>query len=148
MLPLALELIATFCAGVFFGAAVYISIAQHPAVMEAGPGVGGRFFPPMYRRAAPMQIGLAVVGTLSGFAAFGVGGNVLWAIGSFFLVSVIPITLVAIKPINDVLLDANHSPDASDTERLLHQWGLKHWWRSVVSGIAFILFLLAHGYNA
>ena len=142
------ELIATFCAGVFFGAAVYISIVQHPAVMEAGPGVGGRFFPPMYRRAAPMQIGLAVVGTLSGFAAFGVGGNVLWAVGSFFLVSVIPITLVMIKPVNDVLLDENRDRDASDTEKLLHQWGLKHWWRSVVSGIAFILFLLAYGYNA
>ena len=32
-----------------------------------------------------MQISLAVVGTLSGFAAFGVGGNILWAIGSLFL---------------------------------------------------------------
>ena len=140
--------IATFCAGVFFGAAVYISIAQHPAVMEAGHGVGGRFFPPMYRRAAPMQIILAVVGTLSGFAAFGVEGNILWAIGSLFLVSVIPITLVLIKPINDVLLAENHDPDTSDTAGLLRQWGFKHWWRSVMSGIAFILFLLAYGFNA
>ena len=143
-----LELIATFCTGVFFGAAIYISIVQHPAVMKAGPGVGGRFFPPMYRRAAPMQISLAVVGTLSGFAVFGVGGNILWAIGSLFLVSVIPITLVVIKPINDVLLDESREPDASDTERLLRQWGLRHWWRSIVSGIAFILFLLTYGFNA
>lgn len=143
----ALELIATFCAGVFFGAAVYISIVQHPAVMEAGSGVSGRFFSPMYRRAAPMQIVLAVVGTFSGFAVFGIGGDVLWAIGSFFLVSVIPMTLVVIKPINDVLLDKNRDPDASDTKDLLRQWGFKHWWRSVVSGIAFVLFLLAHGFN-
>lgn len=142
----ALELLATFCAGVFFGAAVYISIVQHPAVIEAG--LGGRFFPPMYRRAAPMQIVMAVVGTLSGFAAFGIEGDVLWAIGSLFLVSVIPITLVVIKPINDVLLDKNRDPDASDTGELLRQWGLKHRWRSIVSGIAFILFLLAHGYSA
>ncbi len=143
-----LELIATFCTGVFFGAAIYISIVQHPAVMKAGLGVGGRFFPPMYRRAAPMQISLAVVGTLSGFAVFGVGGNILWAIGSLFLVSVIPITLVVIKPINDVLLDESRDPDASDTAGLLRQWSLKHWWRSVMSGIAFILFLLAYGFNA
>ena len=145
---LTLESIATFCAGAFFGAAVYISIAQHPAVMEAGPGVGGRFFPPMYRRAAPMQIILAVGGTLSGLTAFGVGGNILWAIGSLVLVSVIPITLVVIKPINDVLLDKSRDPDASDTAGLLRQWGFKHWWRSVMSGIAFILFLLAYGFNA
>ncbi len=92
-----------------------------------------------------MQIILAVVGTLSGFAAFGVEGNILWAIGSLFLLSVIPITLVLIKPINDVLLAENHDPDTSDTVRLLRQWGLRHWWRSIVSGIAFILFLLAYG---
>ena len=147
MIPF-LESIATFCTGVFFGAAVYISIAQHPAVMEAGPGVGGRFFPSMYRRAAPMQIILAVGGTLSGFAAFGVGGNILWAIGSLFLISVIPITLVVIKPINDVLLDKNRDPDASDTKEFLRQWGLRHWWRSIVSGISFILFLLAYEFNA
>ena len=95
-----------------------------------------------------MQIILAVVGTLSGFAIFGVGGNILWAIGSLSLVSVIPITLVVIKPINDVLLDKSCDPDASDTAELLRQWGLKHWWRSVMSGIAFILFLLAYGFNA
>ncbi len=94
-----------------------------------------------------MQILLAVVGALSGFAAFGVGGNRLWAIGSLFLISVIPITLVVIKPINDVLLEEHRDPDASGTGELLRQWGLKHWWRSTVSGIAFILFLLAYGFN-
>ena len=41
-----LELTATFCAGVFFGAAAYISIAQHPATLETGPSFGGQFLPP------------------------------------------------------------------------------------------------------
>ena len=36
------SLIAIFSAGTFFGAAVYISIAQHPASLEAGAGVAGR----------------------------------------------------------------------------------------------------------
>ena len=138
------EFIATFCSGTFFGAAVYISLAQHPATLEAGPGVGGRFFPPMYRRAAPMQILLAVVGTLAGVIIWGLGGTLLWLIGAIFLVSVIPITLVAIKPINDVLLDPTHSPDASDTESLLKRWGPKHWARSIVSGTSFVLFLIAY----
>lgn len=39
-----LELIALFSCGTFFGAAIYISIAQHPATLEAGVAVGGRFF--------------------------------------------------------------------------------------------------------
>ena len=33
-----LELIATLCSGVFFGAALYISVGQHPAALEAGDG--------------------------------------------------------------------------------------------------------------
>lgn len=142
---LLLEFTATFCAGVFFGAAIYISIAQHPAALEAGAGVGGRFFPPMYRRAAPMQIALAVAGSLAGLALWGLGNDLIWLVGSLFLVSVIPITLIVIKPVNDVLLNPEHDPDASDTEGLLRQWGPRHWWRSIVSGVAFVLFLLARG---
>jgi hypothetical protein len=143
MMPL-IEFIATFCAGVFFGAALYISMAQHPAALKAGPAVGGRFFPPMYQRAAPLQISLAVIGSLAGFAAWLLGSGVPWLLGSLFLVSVIPITLLAIKPINDVLLDPNHDPDASDTEDLLRRWGPRHWLRSIVSGVAFVLFLLQY----
>lgn len=138
-----LELTATFCAGVFFGAAIYISIAQYPAALEAGAGVGGRFFLPMYRRAAPMQILLAIVGSLAGLVLWGMGNELLWLVGSLFLVSVIPITLIAIKPVNDVLLNPKHDPDGSDTEGLLRKWGPRHWWRSIVSGVAFVLFLLA-----
>lgn len=141
---LILEFIATFCAGVFFGAAIYISIAQHPAALKAGSGVGGRFFPPMYRRAAPMQIILAVVGSFAGLALWLIGNDLLWLVGSLFLISVIPITLVVIKPINDALLNPDHDPDASDTEGLLQRWGPRHWWRSIVSGVAFVLFLLAY----
>ena len=40
-----LQVIALFCCGSFFGAALYIALAQHPATLEAGVSVGGRFFP-------------------------------------------------------------------------------------------------------
>lgn len=140
-----IDLVATFCSGTFFGAAVYISVAQHPAMLEAGTGVGGRFFPPMYRRAAPMQVLLAIIGTLTGVLAWVLGGSFLSLVGAIFLGSVIPVTLLIIKPINDVLLDPNHDPNASDTEGLLQRWGSRHWLRSVVSGISFIFFLIAHG---
>ena len=99
-----LELIALFSCGTFFGAAVYISIAQHPATLEAGVAVGGRFFPPMYNRAAPMQVTLALVGFISGMILGYLSSEVLWYIGALLLFSVIPITLIVIKPVNDILL--------------------------------------------
>jgi hypothetical protein len=48
------QIIAVLSCGTFFGAAVYISLAQPLAALEADVAVGGRFFPPMYGRAAPL----------------------------------------------------------------------------------------------
>lgn len=67
------------------------------------------------------------------------------AIGALLLASVVPMTLVTIKPVNDVLLDESHAPDSEDTEGLSRQWGPKHLWRSIVSGASFILFLVGNG---
>ena len=137
-----LEVIALFSSGTFFGAALYISLAQHPAALEAGTSIGGRFFPPMYKRAAPLQIALAVVGTIAGLVAWYLSGSMLWLIGALLLASVIPITLIFIKPINDVLLDPANDPESEQTQTLLEQWGPKHWWRTIVSGAAFLFYLV------
>lgn len=138
-----IELIAIFCSGTFFGAAAYISIAQHPATLDAGVTVGGRFFPPMYNRAAPMQIVLAVVGFLTGLVAWYSNSNILWLLGAILLISVIPITLIIIKPVNDILLSSDNDPDSPETEALLKLWGPKHWLRTIVSGTSFIIYLAA-----
>lgn len=136
------ELVALFCSGTFFGAALYISLAQHPAALEAGVAVGGRFFPPMYKRAAPMQIALAAVGFLTGLVAWYSSSDLLWVVGSLLLVSVVPITLIIIKPVNDILLNPDNDPVSSETEALLRSWGPKHWLRTIVSGASFIVFLI------
>ena len=137
------EIIAILCCGVFFGAALYISVAQHPATLEVGVTFGGRFFPPMYNRAAPIQIATAVVGFLAGLGAWYFGSEIAWLIGAILLVSVIPITLIIIKPVNDILLAPGNDPDSPETEALLESWGPRHWLRTIVSGAAFVLYLVA-----
>lgn len=138
-----LELLALFCCGTFFGAAVYISLAQHPAALQAGVAVGGRFFPPMYNKAAPMQVTLALLGFLSGMVVWYQTLDIIWFIGAVLLFSVIPVTLVLIKPVNDILLSPENDPDSMETESLLREWGPKHAWRSIMSGVAFVLYLYA-----
>ncbi len=137
------EIIALFMCGTFFGAAVYISIAQHPASMKAGVPVAAKFFPPMYNLAAPMQIMLAVGGTLAGLMQWYLTGNALWVIGAGLLGFVIPFTLVVLKPINDQLLDAHAERPDSTTEDLLNQWAPRHWARSIASGLSFMVYLWA-----
>ena len=135
------ELVATFGCGVFFGAALYISLVQHPASMEAGVTVAERFFPPMYRRAAVMQAASALLATAAGVVAWLARGDLWWLVGAVVLFAVIPLTLLWIKPINDRLLDPIRDPEAPDRERLLRRWAARHAVRSALGGMAFGIFL-------
>jgi hypothetical protein len=53
------ELVATLCAGLFAGAAIYITLVEHPARLECGTDLAVTEFGPSYRRAAIMQASLA-----------------------------------------------------------------------------------------
>lgn len=138
-----IEIIATLCSGTFFGAALYINLAQHPATLAVGGDFAGKFFPPMYAKASVLQIFLAVVGTILGVVAWLYSQQVLWLVGSVFLISVVPITLIIIKPINDQLLKPSHDLNSEEVVKLLEQWNPKHWIRSIVSCISFICYLVA-----
>lgn len=138
-----IEFLALFFCGTFFGAAVYISIAQHPACMKAGVPVAEKFFPPMYGLAAPMQIASALGGTVAGLIQWYLADDILWAVGAAFLVFVIPYTVVVLKPINDQLLNPEAQRTESETKNLLNQWAPRHWVRSITSGLSFAIYLWA-----
>ena len=138
-----IEIFALFLCGTFFGAAVYISMAQHPATMKAGVSFAAKFFPPMYELASRLQIALAVGGTLAGVIQWFLIRDPLWAIGAALLFFVIPFTVVVLKPINDQLLDPDAQRSDSQTEDLLTQWAPRHWVRSIASGLSFVVYLWA-----
>jgi hypothetical protein len=56
------------------------------------------------------------------------------------LFAVIPFTLIAMKPINDKLMDGQ-AREAGETETLMKAWARGHWVRTVLSGIAFASYL-------
>jgi hypothetical protein len=62
-------------------------------------------------------------------------------VGALLLISVVPITLLFIKPINDVLLSPTNDPETPVTQALLKRWGSKHWILTAVSGAAFLIYL-------
>ena len=131
-----------FC-GTFFGAAAYISLAQHPATLQTGTQFAAEFFPPMYALASRMQIALAVGGTLAGATQWYVTRDSLWAAGAALLFFVIPFTLVSLNPINDQLLESASQRSAPETDRLLNAWAPRHWVRTIASGLSFIVCLWA-----
>src|SRR5438128_3938576 len=53
------EFVAVLACGLFTGAAVYVSLVEHPARMECGVEIAATEFPPSYPRASVMQETLA-----------------------------------------------------------------------------------------
>ena len=135
------EFVAVLACSLFTGAAVYISFVEHPARMECGVDIAAAEFPPSYRRASVMQRILAAVGLLSSIAAWLAGSTFWWAIAGVLLGSVIPFTLIVILPTNKQLLNPALDRRSVQTDQLLARWGTLHAVRSVLSGVALLLFL-------
>lgn len=135
-------IVAAVCAGLFAGAAIYITAVEHPARLSCGNEIALREFAPSYHRATVMQASLAVVGCLSGLWSAWVLGDAWVGLGALLLGAVVPFTLIVILPTNKQLLDPSLDPSATRTTGLLIRWGRLHAVRSALSTIALLLFLL------
>ena len=138
-------IVAAICAGLFAGAAIYINAVEHPARVSCGNDVALREFAPSYRRATVMQASLAVIGCLAGLWSAWVLGDPWVGLGALLLGAVVPFTLIVILPTNKQLLEPSLNPSDTRTTELLARWGRLHAVRSVLSSIAFVLFLVRLG---
>ncbi len=138
-------IIAAVCAGLFAGAAIYINAVEHPARLSCGNDVALRQFAPSYSRATVMQASLAVIGCLFGLWSAWVLGDAWIGLGALLLGAVVPFTLIVILPTNRQLLEPSLDPGGAKAAELLVRWGRLHAIRSVLSSIAFVLFLVRLG---
>ena len=135
------EFLATLCAGLFAGAAIYITLVEHPARLECGTALAATEFGPSYRRAALMQASLAAAGFIAAIVAWLQGRGPAVLLGGLLLGLVIPFTLVVIRPTNQRLLDPGLERESAEAGLLLTRWGRLHAVRSAASGLAFGLLL-------
>lgn len=145
MIPLLLPLVSTLSAGLFAGAAIYISFVEHPARMECGTKLAVTEFAPSYRRATVMQVLLAAVGFLSAAGNWLLGSSPWWLIGGITLIAVIPFTLIVIYPTNKKLLDSSLDKSSERAAELLTRWGRLHAVRSLLSLTSFLIFMTLLG---
>ena len=99
-----LQLIATLCAAIFAGAALYINVVEHPARMSCGAEAAFNEWAPSYQRATWMQAPLAIIGFVCAVIAWYTGSGVQWLVGGVLLGLVVPFTLLVIMPTNKRLL--------------------------------------------
>jgi hypothetical protein len=133
------EIFSFICTGLFAGAALYISVVEHPARMANTLGVALAEFRPSYKRAAVMQVILAVGGVIGAIGAYFLGRGISTLVAGIVLAIVIPFTLIVILPINRQLLDETRVAQTPDTQELLEKWGRLHNVRTVASLLALVI---------
>ncbi|TMQ58822.1 MAG: DUF1772 domain-containing protein [Candidatus Eisenbacteria bacterium] len=132
---------AATCAGLFAGAALFVSAVQHPARISRGAEFAVKEFVASYPRAAVMQSILAVIGTATGLWSAWLRHDAWLALAAILLASAIPFTLLVILPTNKRLLDPSLDPRGQEAPGLLARWGHLHAARTAAGVIAFAIFL-------
>jgi Domain of unknown function (DUF1772) len=138
-------LIALVVAAIFFGAAIYINLAEHPARLNLTVNAALAHWGPSYKRGFMMQASLAVVSGVFGFVAWWTNGNPFWAIGAILMLLNWPFTMLVIMPLNHKLEATPLEGASQETKSLLIRWGHLHAVRSLLSGVSTIVFLIAAG---
>jgi hypothetical protein len=133
------EILSFVFTGLFAGAALYVSLVEHPARMANTLGVALAEFRPSYKRAAVMQAILAAAGAVAAIGAYFLGRGVSTLVAGIVLATVIPFTLIVIMPINRQLLDETRTARTDDTEVLLEKWGKLHNVRTIAGLLALVI---------
>jgi hypothetical protein len=138
---LAFEYVATLSATLFCGAAIYVSLVEHPARMSCDTEIAATVWAPSYRRATVMQASLAILGLFCGVVAWLLGAGAMWLIGAASLGLVVPFTFIVIMPTNHRLEEPGRDLASSETRALLEKWGNLHAVRSVLSLVASAIYV-------
>lgn len=136
-----LQWVATLAAGLFAGAALYVSLVEHPARIGLGSRAAVQEFGPSYRRGAAMQAPLSLVGAVAGIACWAVGASAAWLAGGLALGALVPFTLLVIMPTNKRLLDARLDAGSNEATTLLRRWARLHLVRTLVGVVVFAGFV-------
>jgi hypothetical protein len=138
-----LKFLALLSSGMFAGAALYLTTAEHPARMSLGACAALQEFRPSYKRAAPQQAALAIVCFLCGVSLALLKQHWLWLLGGTLVGAVIPFTFLFIMPTNRLLLDDARRLDRQTLKSLFAKWARLHAVRTVFSLLGFLALLWA-----
>src|SRR3546814_14533029 len=106
---------ALLTASLFAGAALYVSLAEHPARMRLDDRSALAHWKPSYARATWMQASLALLSAALGLWAWWGLGVVWLLVGALLIGAVVPFPLIVIFPTNQALKATNAESRAAGT---------------------------------
>ena len=138
-----LSIAALVFATLFAGAALYISLVEHPARLGLADGHLLAQWQPSYKRALPIQSGLAIAGGATGLIVGYLSADWRWFAGSILLLANWPFTLFIIMPVNKRLMATQVSEAGAESRAMLTRWGALHNVRSALGAVTTLLFAWA-----
>lgn len=138
-----LSIAALLFAALFAGAALYISLVEHPARVGLADGPLLMQWQPSYKRALPIQSGLAVASGLAGLIVGYYSADWRWFAGSILILANWPFTLFIIMPVNKRLMAMSEREAGAGSRAMLIQWGKLHNVRSALGSAAALNFAWA-----
>ena len=140
-LALTAAALALVAAALFTGAALYVSVVEHPARFGLDDAALLAEWKPCYKRGAALQAPLALIGTALGVLAFLGGYDWRWLLGAALMLANWPFTLIAIMPTNKRLLAMGANAPHDELRRLMADWGRLHAVRALLGAASTLVFL-------
>ncbi|MGB6398196.1 MAG: DUF1772 domain-containing protein [Bradyrhizobium sp.] len=140
---MAIGLLALMAAAIFFGAAIYVNVAEQPARLTLEDRALLTEWKPSYKRGAAMQAPLALLGFVLGMIAWWQSSHPGFLIGAIAMIAPWPWTLLGIKPTNDALLATDPERAGPQSRALIIRWGGLHAVRTALGAIASLALLWA-----
>jgi hypothetical protein len=134
--------LALIAAGLFTGAAFYVSACEQPARLHLDDGALLTQWKPAYKLGSMMQAPLTIVGALLGVIAWWQTGDWRWLLGGAIILLNWPYTFLVIMPVNNALLalETGGNPRARE---LIEKWGRLHAGRTALGILATVIFFWA-----
>jgi hypothetical protein len=131
--PMVAGHIALIAAALFAGAALHITLSEHPARLGLDDQAMLAQWKPSFSHAQRMAAPLALLGLVFGLLAWWRTGNLDWTYGAILIGANLPYTLLLIRPINNQLLATEPTAAGAASRALIVRWGWLHAVRTVLA---------------
>jgi hypothetical protein len=137
-----IEASALFFGAIYFGATTYISLVELPGRLEAKPDFALKHW--QYCMAATPRYAVSALVAASAGLFMGQGHITSpWTVGSVLLLLVLPVTAFALVPLQRKAASLPVLPELASTKKIVQRWAAFHSVRTLLGGIAFLLFVYA-----